>query len=60
MEKDYIHIMLYNDGWKENTGKLDFNIRNDYLFRTLLQRDELTLKGIVASRIHLLSYRNSS
>ena len=53
MEKDYIHTMSYSDGWKENTGKLDFNIRNDYLFRTLLQRDEQTLKGIVASILQI-------
>lgn len=49
MKKDYIHEMTYSEDWKKNVGELGFNVRNDYLFRTLMQRDEQTLRRIVAS-----------
>lgn len=51
MAKNYKHEMPFNGGWWNLTGKLSFNISNDYLFRALLQQDELTLKGILASFI---------
>ena len=49
MKKGYKHSMTYHDEWKKNHGALGFKMHNDYLFRMLMQRDEKTLKAIIAS-----------
>ena len=49
MSKNYENTIAYSPLWKEKSGKLDFSMSNDYLFRALLQKDEKTLKLIVAS-----------
>lgn len=35
------------------TGKLEYNMTNDYMFRMVLQRDEETLVGLICSVLHL-------
>ena len=49
MEKDYAYVMEYHDDWKKKVGALGFNMKNDYLFRMLMQSDEQTLKALIAS-----------
>lgn len=49
MTKDYEHNVPYNDGWKEKSGYLGFKMSNDYLFRAIMQKDEETLKNVVAA-----------
>ena len=49
MKKDYENTMPYNDGWKKKTGSLGFRMCNDYLFRAFLQRDEESLRALIAS-----------
>lgn len=49
MAKNYDHTLMYHDDWQTKTGKIGFSLTNDYLFRALLQRDEQTLKAVVAS-----------
>lgn len=55
--KNYIPVTRYpirkSDGWKKLTGKLPVKMTNDYLFRALLQSDNETLKGILASVLHM-------
>ena len=53
MSKNYAHTIDYSDGWKTKTGNIGFKLTNDYLFRALLQRDEKTLKAIVASFLRI-------
>ena len=49
MKKDYENIMPYDDGWKKKSGPLGFRMCNDYLFRAFLQRDEESLKALIAA-----------
>ena len=49
MIKDYENTMPYDDGWKKKSGPLGFRMCNDYLFRAFLQRDEESLKALIAS-----------
>ena len=49
MAKNYEHVMDYSPDWKKKTGELDFPMTSDYLFRALLQKDEKTLKALVAT-----------
>lgn len=53
MSKNYAHTIDYSDGWKTKTGNIGFKLTNDYLFRALLQRDEKTLKALVASFLRI-------
>ena len=38
---------------KEATGKVDYTLTNDYLFRAVLQQSNNTLKGLICSLLHL-------
>ena len=49
MAKNYDYTMEYSADWKKKTGLLEFNMTNDYLFRALMQKDEKTLKALVAT-----------
>ncbi len=49
MAKNYDYTMKYSADWKKKTGLLEFNMTNDYLFRALMQKDEKTLKALVAT-----------
>ncbi|MBR4777103.1 MAG: Rpn family recombination-promoting nuclease/putative transposase [Lachnospiraceae bacterium] len=53
MAKDYQHFMEYSSNWKNNTGELEFPMTNDYLFRALLQKDEKTLRALVATFLNV-------
>ena len=35
------------------TGKLDYTLTNDFLFKSLLQKNRKVLKALVASLMHL-------
>lgn len=37
----------------KETGKLDFPLTNDYMFRALLQKNEKVLKALICSLLHL-------
>ena len=52
-EKNYKYEMPYSDGWREKTGPIEFKMTNDYLFRILLQRDEKTLRALVANVLQI-------
>lgn len=53
MQKDYEHTMPYDDGWKTKRGSLRFRMCNDYLFRAFLQRDEDSLRALIASFLRI-------
>lgn len=40
-------------GYLQATGKLEYNMTNDYMFRMVLQRDEETLIGLICSILKL-------
>ncbi len=37
------------------TGKIDYTLMNDYMFRAVLQENEIVLKGLISSLLHLPS-----
>lgn len=39
--------------YREATGKIDYTLTNDYMFRAILQTNELVLKGLISSLLHL-------
>lgn len=39
--------------WMKETGKLDFTLTNDYMFRALLQKNVKVLKALICSLLHL-------
>ena len=49
MKKDYENTLPYDGGWKKKSGPLGFRMCNDYLFRAFLQRDEESLRALIAS-----------
>lgn len=49
MKKNYDNAMAYSPEWKKMSGPIGFSMCNDYLFRALMQKDERTLKALVAS-----------
>lgn len=40
--------------FEEATGAIDYTFTNDYMFRAILQSNELVLKGLISSLLHLL------
>lgn len=42
-----------NTSWKETEGKLPFSMTNDYLFCAMLQKNNLVLKSLICSLLHL-------
>ena len=51
--KNYKYDLPYHDGWKKMSGKPELSFANDYLFRSLLQADEKTLRLMTADLMHL-------
>lgn len=39
--------------FKKATGDISFNMTNDYMFRVVLQKNSLVLKGLICSLLHL-------
>lgn len=39
--------------YKNATGDIPYNMTNDYMFRVVLQKNELVLKGLICSLLHL-------
>lgn len=39
--------------YKNATGEISYNMTNDYMFRVVLQKNELVLKGLICSLLHL-------
>ena len=35
------------------TGKIDYNMTNNYMFRYILQKNQKVLKGLICSLLHL-------
>jgi len=40
-------------GFLEADGKIDYTFTNDYMFRAILQTNELALKGLISALLHL-------
>ena len=40
-------------GYENATGKIDYTFTNNYMFHIILQENELVLKGLVRSLLHL-------
>jgi len=40
-------------GFLEADGKIDYTFTNDYMFRTILQSNELVLKGLISALLHI-------
>ena len=40
-------------GYENATGKIDYTFTNNYMFHIILQENELVLKGLVSSLLHL-------
>ena len=40
-------------GFLEAIGKIDYTFTNDYMFRTILQTNELVLKGLISALLHI-------
>lgn len=39
--------------YEEATGIIDYTLTNDYMFRAILQTNELVLRGLISSLLHL-------
>lgn len=39
--------------WRNATGKIDYSMTNDYMFRMVLQSNNNVLKGIISSMMHV-------
>ena len=53
MTKEYNYELPYTDAWKKMSGPIPVKMTSDYLFRILLQRDEKTLKALIAALLKL-------
>ncbi|MBO5259954.1 MAG: PD-(D/E)XK nuclease family transposase [Agathobacter sp.] len=42
-----------NTSYETATGIIDFPLTNDYMFRAVLQNNQMVLKGLTASLLHL-------
>ena len=40
-------------GYEQATGKIDYTFTNNYMFHIILQENELVLKGLISSLLHL-------
>lgn len=47
---------MYNYKFLSATGKIPYNMTNDYMFRMVLQKDRETLINLTCSLLHLSSY----
>ena len=39
--------------FKNATGEIPYNMTNDYMFRMVLQKNEVVLRGLICSLLHL-------
>ena len=44
---------LNNGDWRKATGKIDYCMTNDYMFRMVLQSNNTVLKGLISSMMHV-------
>ena len=44
---------LNNNNWRNATGKIDYQMTNDYMFRMVLQSKNNVLKGLISSMMHI-------
>ena len=44
---------LNKDDWRNATGKIDYCMTNDYMFRMVLQSNNNVLKGLISSMMHV-------
>ncbi len=44
---------LNNEEWRNATGKIDYCMTNDYMFRMVLQSNNNVLKGLIRSMMHV-------
>ena len=44
---------LNKNDWRNATGKIDYSMTNDYMFRMVLQSNNNVLKGIISSMMHV-------
>ena len=44
---------LNNEEWRNATGKIDYCMTNDYMFRMVLQSNNNVLKGLISSIMHI-------
>ena len=44
---------LNKDDWRNATGKIDYCMTNDYMFRMVLQSNNTVLKGLISSMMHV-------
>lgn len=42
-----------HDTYQTATGPIPYNMTNDYMFRVILQKNELVLRGLIGSLLHL-------
>ena len=45
---------LNKDDWRNATGKIEYSMTNDYMFRMVLQSNNNVLKGLISSMMHVL------
>ena len=45
--------MPKNQNYLTATGKIPYNMTNDYMFRAILQKNEKVLRGLVSSMLHM-------
>lgn len=45
---------LNSEEWRNATGKIDYCMTNDYMFRMVLQSNNNVLKGLISSMMHVL------
>ncbi len=45
--------MQKNQNYLTATGKIPYNMTNDYMFRAILQKNEKVLRGLVSSMLHM-------
>ena len=44
---------LNKDDWRNATGKIEYSMTNDYMFRMVLQSNNTVLKGLISSMMHV-------
>ena len=48
-----MQINQNNTSFEKATGKIPYNMTNDYMFRAVLQENETVLRGLISSLLHL-------
>lgn len=44
---------MTENNYKTATGKIDYNMTNDYMFRVILQENQIVLRSLICSLLHL-------